>query len=224
MKGLFYFILVAFIFSACKKAKFEGEDCKYKCFVLSGDITEFGNANPISNAEVLITAKKKKNTKFIVSTKTDDNGHWKVSFDAGYIENLKEGYLRIERKNYLYKKERIYFNIDSVDQEQSYQTQLHKTAEIYYQLTINNAEIKRVESRFEFENQGFKELKYTNKEVPATVSFRQTIPAGQNVNLKLFTSLEENSSGENDWQAVLGFPILVNVPANETDTIRVEFN
>lgn len=211
-------------FFSCKKTKFKNDDCISRCHILSGYVYEYGTTNPVNQADILITAKKKKNTKYIVSTKTDNNGFWRMSFDVDYIENLKEGYIEIDRKNYLFKKERIYFNIDSMDVEQQYEYFIHKTAEIYFKLTINNPDIERLESRFDFENQGFKELKYTNKEVPANLSFRHTIPANKDVYMKLFLSLDENASGDNEWLKVPGFPLKVNVPAYSTDTIEVTFN
>lgn len=207
---------------ACKKTTFEDDECKFRCHILSGYLYEYGTTNPISNAEVLITADKRKNTKYIVSTTTDASGYWKMSFDADHITNLKEGHIQFEKKSYFKKRQRIYFDIDSMNIEQKYVHEMHETAEIFYQLNISNADIKRIESRFVFEGEGFKELKYTNKEVPAELSFRQTIPASQDVYLSLWTSLEENSSGANEWLKLPGFYGTVNVAAHQADTIMVE--
>ena len=224
MKKLCLLLITITALVSCEKSKFKGDDCNYDCHILSGQVFEFGTSNPIDQAEITITAKKKKHTKYIATTKTDQSGYWKISFDADYIENLKEGYIEIERKNYVFKKQRVYFYIDSVDINQQYEFFLHKTAEIYYSLNFENSDIKRVESRFDFENQGFKELKYTNKEVPSSLSFRHTIPANQDVNLKFFTSLEENASGDNEWLPVKGFPQIVNVPAYSADTVELWFH
>ena len=223
MKQLCLLFIAACSLVSCEKAKFKNDECHSRCHILSGYVYEYGTSNPINQVELKITAKKKKNTKYIVSTKTDNNGFWKMSFKADYIDNLKEGYIEIDRKNYLFKKERMYFNIDSMDIEQKYEFFIHKTAEVYFTLSINNPDIKRIESRYVFENQGFKELKYTNKEVPSNLSFRQEVPADQDVRLSIWTSLEANASKDNDWLKVIGFDQTVNISANSTDTIEINF-
>lgn len=223
MKILFFILATSLLLSSCKKAKFEGDDCNFDCHILSGKVYEQGTSNLIENAKIVITAKKKKTTKYIVSTETDENGFWKVSFDADYIDNLKEGYIEIERKNFFEKKQRVYFDIDSIDHEQHYTSELFKTAQVFYQVEIDNQNIQRIESRFVFENQGYKELKYTNKEVPAILSFEQTIPANQDIHLSIWANLEENDSKGKDWLKVPGIPDKVNIAPYAKDTIFIKF-
>ncbi len=208
--------------SSCKKFAFYGDNCSGDCYILTGNVVDDSTGNPIKSAEVVLKAPKGIFIKEVVRTSTDENGDWRMSFDANYIEDIASGTLEFSRSDYLRRSHKIGFSSSDINVEKDVSETLHQAGFVYFDMTINDPCIERVQARFTFEGEEFSIYKPINGEKPLNEGLPHKVPGFKDIVIGLFSS-ESANIGNNEWNFIPSSSQVVNVAYQNTDTLVVEF-
>ncbi|MBK6951117.1 MAG: hypothetical protein IPH24_03490 [Crocinitomicaceae bacterium] len=208
---------------SCKKVAFYNDSCTGDCYILSGKVYDDSSGLPLENVSIILKANNGIFVKGVVETYSDDTGHWKVSFDSDYIEDISEGTITYDLNGYLYKIEEVTFTSAELNTEKIYSNTIHKAGTVYFDMTITNPEIERVQARYYFEGKNYMIYTTTNGYKPLHTSLSHLVPANKDIAISLWYSLNSNTGDQTNWTMINGFPINMNVGSLETDTISVSF-
>ena len=217
-----FFLFCAFVLASCKKTAFYDDLCTGDCYILSGTVTEYGTGLPVQNAEVWL---KSAGTMFIteiVRTSTDENGEWRMSFDADYAE-LEGETVVFQHQEHLRHEVSVDFTKEEINSEIILSPILYKAGKVFYDLTISDPEVLQVKSVFDFNGEAFEIRTATNGNRPLKTTLSQNVPADFNIGVALYKHAESGSGIQTGWEKIAGFPLQMNVEPGETDTVQVSF-
>jgi hypothetical protein len=207
------------VISSCVKKPYYGESCDENCYIISGLIQDDSTGEPMSDVYVLLQAKRKNVMKDIVADYTNNKGYWRMSFDADYIEDLKEGTLIFKKESHLTLEQKITFDPNEIDFGKSYIKSMNKLGHVYFKINLTNEEVQKLQARYIFDGISYTtDLRITDI-TPQVVNFMVAIPAYSNIDISLFYS---TSTNPNSW-IVLKDPTTFYVGFQENAFLEIDF-
>lgn len=203
------------------KRPYYGESCEENCYIISGLIQDDSTGEPVSDVYVLLKAKRKNVIKDIVADYTDNKGYWRMSFDADYIEDLKEGTLIFKKESHLTLEQKISFDPNEINFGKSYINSMNKLGNVYFKINLTKEEVQKLQARFVFDGTSYTtDMLIADTDLtPQVVNFMVAIPAYSNIDISLFYS---TSSNPKSW-IVLKEPTTFNVGFQENAFFEIDF-
>lgn len=139
------FFLATICCQSCIKSTFKNDECLSDCYILSGTVKDLPDHNIVPNMELDLRFWRGKWNKWLCNTKIDENGNWKMSFDADYFRDWKQDCsITIEDKKIMRFSSSVTLDTSMIDIEQVVEINVYRPANLFVRVSVQNPGVEYV--------------------------------------------------------------------------------